>query len=273
MKRNNDDDPAFAKRSKFDGEELLRQVASACNEKDWVKAIEIFKNAHDISPSNSEIYFWASKACDYVEDLNTSVSYIEKYISLQSESKPEGDMSLLCAYEHKGNVFEKLGLVDDAIASYEKALTYSQYDTAETLKILLNLGESYHIDKKEVDRAKGYYQQFVDISITMKWVDSSLYAEFYDDFCYALTKCDKERALQIETIVTDANAFKHLRTNAYQNWSELTAVHKEHIKRTRPLEYDNLLFGHENTKVVLLCINEIFTDATVGIIHEFLYKL
>ena len=95
---------------------------------------------------------------------------------------------------------------------------------------------------------------------------------YYRDFNKAFKITFLEKDEEIEAILENSNALKYVFEEAYVNWDDLTSTHQVYLKLTRPKEYQQLKVVSDTMKFALLNIGLCFTDETISIIHEMLYK-
>lgn len=68
-------------------------------------------------------------------------------------------------------------------------------------------------------------------------------------------------------------SIENLLNDAYVNWNSLPPVYQRIVRETCPVEYKRMVVFSEAMKFVMDNVNAPFTDANIGDIHSFLYKV
>ena len=211
--------------------------------------------------------------CAIAQTLS-SPNYNIIQISNRTMKTQESPQSVAEIHRQMANAAIRVGKPDDAIAHYRKALLFNP-DQKHKGAILYNLARLFKKHRENRTGARLYYMEFIKHQEELvKTKKSKRFKNgFFRDFYKAYSFCYPRVAEDMKQIINDENAFKLLVKDAYQKWNLLSPVHQTHIRLLRPDEYQQFKMMSESMKCSMLYImSNTFTDQTIIIIHDFIYK-
>lgn len=271
MKRPSVDQESQSKRCKIDRLEILRgQFEEAKTSGEAKRLLIIGNEILQIDPSDIDTRFFVMLEIGNSEEITPTMirkvsDHCRFIISSPNASDLHIGMSEVC-------LSSTYGEVDD----YQNCLNHLESATniANNKVLLCAMSPLRGIMKESGVWKHSLRARKLFLKVSQQILPSHFDEEVYEDFHASLRTCDFQKWMKIDPIMR--NPEKRLMSvwkDAYVDWSLLTNAHKKFVEVKYPDIKEALMKHAQSQEFILLHINTLFSDATVGLLHDFLYFL